>query len=198
MDIRAERTRELLRNALEELLSQKSLEDISVREICDLSTVRRGTFYRHFDDKYAFYEWYLGTLTEAFLSEIDETAESDDLRTYASFMHRKLIEFERAHRASTGQNLGKTALAGSLDMVMRQAAEGIAERVSRYAEEKGIALEATPEFISLFYAGGMVHTLRWWIANDEPIPAEELERNCTEYLMRYLDGSSSSTLSHRG
>lgn len=187
MDIRAIRTRKMLKDALEELLAQKSFEEVSVSEICELSTVRRGTFYRHFDDKYAFYEWYLQSLTEEFLSSLHGEMQEDDLRTYTCLMHGKLIEFALSHKASFGHNLGKTALAGSLDMVMRQAAIGIAERVETHARNNGLKLEGSPEFISMFYAGGMVHTLRWWLTNDEPCSAEELERNCTDFLMRYVD-----------
>ena len=176
----------MLRNALEELLAEKSFEDVSVSEICELSTVRRGTFYRHFDDKFAFYEWYLQSMTEEFLAELDAEAGSSDLRTYTSFMHLKLIEFAMQHRETFGHNLGKTSMAGSLDMVMREAAAGIAERVASYAQETGIALSGSPEFISMFYAGGMVHTLRWWLIEGEPCSANELERDCTAFLMRYL------------
>lgn len=35
--------------------------------------------------------------------------------------------------------------------------------------------------------GGMIHTLRWWLINNEPIPAEELEQNSTMFLVNYLD-----------
>lgn len=189
MDIRAVRTRAMLRDALQTLLDSKSFEEISVSEVCELSTVRRATFYRHFSDRNDFYEWYLQTLTDQFLSELDEgtdAAELDGLEAYTRYMHLKLIEFSRKNRAWFGRNMGKTALAGSLDMVMRQAAAGIAERIEREAKKGALALDTTPEMISMFYSGGMIHTLRWWLINDEPIPADELERNCTLFLTRYL------------
>lgn len=189
MDIRAVRTRAMLRDALQTLLDSKSFEDISVSEVCELSTVRRATFYRHFSDRNDFYEWYLQTLTDQFLAELDEEAGAarlDGLEAYTRCMHGKLIEFSRKNRTWFGRNMGKTALAGSLDMVMRQAAAGIAERIEREAEVRGIELGTTPEMISMFYSGGMIHTLRWWLINDEPIPADELERNCTLFLTRYL------------
>ncbi len=33
----------------------------------------------------------------------------------------------------------------------------------------------------------MIHTLRWWLINNELIPAKELEQNSTMFLMNYLD-----------
>lgn len=188
MDIRAQRTRELLRATLEELLEEKSIEDITVSEVCERSTVRRTTFYRHFEDKYAFFEWYLSTVTERFLAELGTQAGCDDLRTYTALMHRKLISFASAHRSMMRRSLGRTAMAGSLDMMMGQVADGIAERIATQAAERNWQLEASPQLISMFYAGGMMHTLRWWITADAPCPAEELERHATEFLMRYLGG----------
>lgn len=190
MDIRAQRTRAMLKDALSELLSSKSFEDVTVSEICELSTVRRGTFYRHFVDKYAFYEWYLESITEQFLSEFGRDIPASDIKEYASYMHARLIKFAEQNRAVFGNNFGETALAGSLDMVMRQAAVGIADHILGYAEANGITLHGGADFISLFYCGGMVHTLRWWLINDKPCSAEELERNCTDFLMRYLDRTS--------
>lgn len=176
----------MLRDALQTLLDSKSFEDISVSELCDLSTVRRATFYRHFTDRNDFYEWYLQTLTDQFLSELDDGRNVEGIEEYTRYMHAKLIEFSRKNRAWFGRNMGKTTLAGSLDMVMKQAAAGIADRIAEAARNGSIAIDTTPEMISMFYSGGMIHTLRWWLINEEPIPAEELERNCTRFLMRYL------------
>ena len=186
MDIRMTRTRAMLRDALEKLLDEKSFEDISVSEICELSTVRRATFYRHFKDKNDFYEWFLQTMTDQFLAEAGEADEVGSLEEYTRYMHRKLIEFSLENRGLFRRNIGKTALAGSLDMLMSQAATGIAEKVSAEAERRGVALSHSPEFISMFYAGGMVHTLRWWLTNEMPISADALEEGSTDFLLRFL------------
>lgn len=189
MDIRTHRTRELLRSALEQLLDEKSLEDISVSEICELSTVRRATFYRHFEDKYAFFEWYLQTITERFLFELGEESDCTELRTYAELMHRKLIGFVHTHKSMMRHSLGKTDL---LDAVIRQIADGIAQRISVYAVRRGASLPASPEFISLYYSGGMMLTLRWWISEDMPCSEDELVEQSTDFLMSYLENAAVS------
>jgi AcrR family transcriptional regulator len=176
----------MLRDALQELLDKKPFEEISVSEICELSTVRRATFYRHFKDKNAFFEWYLQTITEQFLAEAEDANGVESLESYTRYMHRKLIEFSVENYGWLSRNIGKTALTGSLDMVMNQAAAGIAEKVSSEANRQGIVLSATPEFISMFYAGGMVHTLRWWLTNEMPISADALEEGSTDFLLRFL------------
>jgi len=56
LDPRIKRTRQLLRQALMELVTEKSFQAITVQDIADRATVNRVTFYAHFDDKYALLE----------------------------------------------------------------------------------------------------------------------------------------------
>ena len=67
MDIRVQRTNKMLFEALTKLLAKSEYDDITVSEICAESTVRRPTFYKHFDDKNDFYRAYLEYLTQDFL-----------------------------------------------------------------------------------------------------------------------------------
>ena len=43
-------TRELLRRAFMTLLAEKPIEEISIKELCDLAQVNRSTFYAHYTD----------------------------------------------------------------------------------------------------------------------------------------------------
>ncbi len=52
LDPRVRRTRQMLVRALEELLSQKPFENISVGDIAEAATLNRATFYAHFVDKF--------------------------------------------------------------------------------------------------------------------------------------------------
>ena len=46
------RTLNTFAGALQSLLLQKSFDDITVRDICELSLLPKSTFYNYFDDKY--------------------------------------------------------------------------------------------------------------------------------------------------
>ena len=56
LDPRIKRTRQLLHRAFNELLAEKSFEEITVHDIAERSTVNRATFYDHFPDKFALLE----------------------------------------------------------------------------------------------------------------------------------------------
>ncbi len=57
LDPRIKRTRQLLRQALMELMAEKSFQAITVQDIAGRATVNRVTFYAHFQDKYALLEY---------------------------------------------------------------------------------------------------------------------------------------------
>jgi AcrR family transcriptional regulator len=52
-DPRIRRTRQLLQNALRNLMQSKAFDEISVQDIAEAATVNRATFYDHYTDKFA-------------------------------------------------------------------------------------------------------------------------------------------------
>ena len=49
-DPRTRYTRQIITTAFWQLLRQKPMETITVKEICALAQINRDTFYRHFPD----------------------------------------------------------------------------------------------------------------------------------------------------
>ncbi|PFJ19640.1 TetR family transcriptional regulator [Bacillus cereus] len=52
MDLRVIRTKETIRDALVELIEEKSLETLTVKDLTTRAKINRGTFYAHYQDKY--------------------------------------------------------------------------------------------------------------------------------------------------
>lgn len=50
MDRRVRKTRQMLRQCLAQLLKEKQIQDISVKEISEMADINRGTFYLHYRD----------------------------------------------------------------------------------------------------------------------------------------------------
>ena len=51
-DHRTRVTKILIRKSFMELLKNKPIQNISIKEICDKSGISRGTFYAHYTDIY--------------------------------------------------------------------------------------------------------------------------------------------------
>jgi len=67
LDPRVRRTRQLLEQALLDLLAEHDFQSISVQDITARAGVNRATFYAHFSDKYALLDY---SIRQAFRQEI--------------------------------------------------------------------------------------------------------------------------------
>lgn len=56
MDARKRYTLNVIKQALLSLLKEKKIENITVREICQMAEINRTTFYRNYDNQYALLE----------------------------------------------------------------------------------------------------------------------------------------------
>jgi AcrR family transcriptional regulator len=71
VDPRIRRTRQLLQQALQNLLTEKDFDKISVQDIAEAATVNRVTFYDHYADKFALLECLVGSRFQELLRERD-------------------------------------------------------------------------------------------------------------------------------
>ena len=70
-DRRVKRTKKMIRESFFELLSEKNINEISIRELSDRADINRGTFYAHYEDIYAL----LSELESEMINEIGEMLE---------------------------------------------------------------------------------------------------------------------------
>ncbi len=56
-DMRGERTKELLRDSLREILQAKPLEKVTVKEVLDVASVSKKAFYNHYSDIFDLATW---------------------------------------------------------------------------------------------------------------------------------------------
>ncbi len=69
-DLRIMKTQEKLQNALLELLGEKELKAITVKEICDRAGISRNAFYQHYGYKEDLYEQMVARATENILDSL--------------------------------------------------------------------------------------------------------------------------------
>jgi len=162
-DARILETREALRLALLELLDNKSLEQITIREIAGTAGVGYNTFFRHHEDKEALLRD-IATEEIARLLELSMTTLDASNSLEAS---RALCRYVAEHEA-----LWSTLLTGG-------AANFLREEFIRLTQEKApsrIASSSTfPAAIGIrLVAAGTLELLGWWLEQDERMPIDEL------------------------
>jgi len=70
-DRRVRYTKMVLKQSLLELMAERSISKVTIKEICDLADVNRGTFYKHYNDQYHL----LDEIQSELLSEMKATIE---------------------------------------------------------------------------------------------------------------------------
>ncbi len=167
MTIGNKRTLKALRKALKELLQEKSLEQISIQELCDKAMVSRGTFYNYFYDKYDLlnYDWSQIQL------EIDPQYRGIELESinYEEYMHlflKNLINYlskkREAYNMIIINNANSIFFANMHEYIGEQIYLKLRE-ANNINEEFKIPLE----LLAKIYANIIMTIGKWWIKSGE-------------------------------
>ncbi len=102
LDLRIRKTYTCLMNAFLELLKEKNVDEITVNELCDKALVGRGTFYKHFTDKYEFFSFVLGEMLDQYLEEAESKIDTADPCSYYVAFFDAFLQFIEKNREAFG------------------------------------------------------------------------------------------------
>lgn len=199
MDRRVQKTRKLLQDALIELVAEKGYKSITIQEILDKANVGRSTFYTHFQDKEQLLHSILDRLDELFeqhkkqiLDAAKNAGDADNPNlTLASSPTLSLFQFVRQNhrffKAVLG-NRGYGIFAKPVYDYVFAHVHGMfteplhADALARLHEpfkmlrsgEKYGSLES--EIAAHYFVSALMGVLVWWVENDMPCTAEEIDR----------------------
>jgi AcrR family transcriptional regulator len=176
-----------LREALISLIHEKNYDSITIQEIVDRADVGRSTFYNHFYDKDSLLFSGFTEFVEAIHHEQSSDKEELSLRPYRI---PSLFIFEHAggnmalYKALLGSN-GIVVFIRKLEtllskIVMRQLANS-----KHYAADKTVV-----KFLPYHVGKTFTATLSWWLDNNIPCSAEEINRIYEGLLVQGLESYS--------
>ena len=170
-DRRIRRTRKLLQDALIELLRQKPLAKIQIKEIVEVADVSRPTFYHHFETK-----------EELLFSHMDDVFEKIREAVFGNIEDGDAIDFSQLLITSFEQwQLQSEALQWVLQVDNKDlliAALHTHIETLRHEYEKGVSPVALPpqfdKYAANFISGGLYMLLKNWIDNGLQESAETM------------------------
>lgn len=118
VDPRIKRTRQLLQQALRQLLGEKPFQAISVQDIADRATVNRATFYDHFEDKFALVD---SLIHEEFEAHLEAALTVTSPLTTANLHRLSVTVFEYLGHIDRHCTLADAQLASRFAMAVQQA-----------------------------------------------------------------------------
>ena len=162
-DARVVQTREVLRQALLELLDSKPLDEITIREIAATAGIGYTTFFRHHTSK----EDLLDDIAADEIQKLFELTLPAFDATNARAGALALCSYVAEHRALWSRLLAGGAAARLRDEFLRKTREFAAVHGSRHDW-------LPPELGSIFGASSTLELLTWWLQQEDPIPVEQL------------------------
>jgi AcrR family transcriptional regulator len=172
-DRRKQRTQQLLRDALIELILEKGYDAVTVQEITDRANLGRATFYLHYPEGKE--QLFLAILKEMFDDlksrstpvSREEFEAGDNPMRLMPFQH--VLEYRDLYRATL---LSQDGMAAIMNGVREYLATSLQERIEPFMskDELPIPLEALANYLS----GAMISLVSWWLRQDQPYSAEEM------------------------
>lgn len=173
-DARVIKTKAKLTEEFSRLLCERKFEDITVNELCSRSGVRRATFYKHFSDKYAFLEYFVGYLREGFDRRFPSMQKNNSSPTdyYAEYAVA-IIDFIVENDAMVKNALDSDMLPSLVRVIMDRNREDTLKRLKN-TSDGGVKLPASPEITACMMTSAVTGTIVWWLKGGKSLPKEKL------------------------
>ncbi|GGI96483.1 TetR family transcriptional regulator [Alicyclobacillus cellulosilyticus] len=178
VDRRVLKSREAIKQAVLELMSEKSFDDITVQDIADRANVNRGTIYLHYADKFDL----LDKLIEEHIEEMRSIAEwACDLDWIEAT--RVFFEyFEQHHRFFSTMLASKAAPSFRARFLSYLIESFRAELTKEGGGDPRIDQEVMLRFVATAYVG----VVEWWITSGMPHPPAYMAEQVGMLLERHF------------
>ena len=179
-DRRVRRTKKLLTQALTQLLQEKQINEITVKELTDLADMNRGTFYLYYKDMFDMLEKIEDGMFEA-LNAIISLHEHDDVS-----QQTKPILLDLFHFIEENQEMCRVLLSPHGDMnFLHRLNEVVREKCLKawpeIRKEKG---EADFDYHYSFAVFGCAGIIRAWVNRNCPESAEKMAEMAYGMILR--------------
>ena len=166
-DRRVRKTKKALREGLAELLMEKDIQNITVRELTDKVDIHRSTFYANYKDIYDLYN----QMEDIAIREVSEILVAEynlDSKIFFGVLFRYIIDNKKICRLIIGKNAGSTFLSRISNLFKKSC-------VACWCKEFEItAATSEMDIYAQFFLSGCLGVVGEWVASDFEHPIEEL------------------------
>jgi AcrR family transcriptional regulator len=169
-DLRVQRTRRLLQDALVQLMKEKPFREIQITEIADRAQVARPTFYLHYQSKQELLLSNVDAVFAEFYNELtnDIVTGNGDRKAHCILLFQYWARYADTLRMVVEADIHK-----ELRDRLRKYCALVMSELPLPTRKSPIDKQST-EFIIDFVAGGAYMLLTHWIMQDMPCSAEQM------------------------
>lgn len=182
-DLRTTRTYKLLKEALLQLLSKESFDNIKVNDICNLAMVHRTTFYSHFSDKYELLDYAIKDIENELLSGFS-ISDYNSLKDFYTGLIMNILKYIGSNKAFYRSMMNNNYSAGIITILHDSAITHISEIIEK-EKKNGNKISVPVNVLSEFYSGAVTSIIMWWLRTNSDISEKEL---CNYIISLIFDG----------
>lgn len=172
LDLRVKKTYQNLFAALQELLCEKGLNDITVTELCNRAQTRKATFYKHFSDKNELFAFFIQVLQREYKQNF-QTFHTKEPASYYAGIFLYYLNFLEQHESMISKMMQNPSRNTTFELLSGQIQQDLVLHL--YEDRKnGVHLTTSPELLAAMYTGVIVNASRWWIAQKDRMEKEEV------------------------
>lgn len=190
-DYRVRVTKMIIRKAFTDLLTEKPIRNITIRELCETAGINRGTFYTHYQDIYDLLEQIEKEMLQEFKENLNQGLETDKPeKVLSSFLFQNIFKFLEKNSDICTIMLGENSDKKFINEMLLLGKE---ECITTYSQcFKNISMKEIEDFY-IFVSNGCIGLLTRWVNQGMKEPAEQIAEvaeklmNCT---IQYLENRS--------
>ncbi len=177
-DRRVRRTRSLLLQGLIQLMKEKDIKDISVKELADLVDINRGTFYLHYNDIYDMVNKLEDELFVEFNHILDQDLSQEKQLTSSKETLLDIFSFLERHR-----ELAQVMIGPHGDLAFVNRLKSLVKERLQHIYEASHPLQ-NYEYYYAFIVSGYIGIFGLWLNQPNPRTPEEMADICSKLLER--------------
>lgn len=180
IDRRVEKTKQLLKQSLLEVLKDTDLQSISIKNLCDVAGINRTTFYKHYRSQFEL----LDEMEADFLQTIESKFASNYKSIPASEHLAHVLEFMK-----NNMELCNILIENQTDSIFEKRLMMLPAVLQTMEKDPNGVFEEPPyTFDQLFIIDGAYYAIRRWLLNGCTQSPEEIAnniQNITKKLWQY-------------
>lgn len=180
MDRRKKYTRMVLKESLMDLLKNKPISNITIKEVCELADINRSTFYSHFSSQYDL----LNAIEEEFIEDMVSTLNQYNFskEEEALKMTEKILEY-----IALKSDVCQTLLSENSDIHFQKKGMAITQEFifKNWISDTHFDRE-TFEYINIFVVSGSIYVIKNWLENGMDKTPREMAEIINNFINRGL------------
>ncbi|WNF23749.1 TetR-like C-terminal domain-containing protein [Mesobacillus jeotgali] len=180
MDRRKKYTRMVLKESLMNLLKNKPISNITIKEICELADINRSTFYSHYSSQYDL----LNAIEEEFIEDMVATLSQYNFseEEEALKMTEKILEY-----IALKSDVCQTLLSENSDIHFQKKGMMITQEFIFKNWISDIHFDReTFEYINIFVVSGCIYVIKNWVENGMNKTPKEMAEILNNFINKGL------------